>query len=231
MIDFYYSPTPNGWKIAIMLAETELSHKTILMDITEGDQFTPEFLRINPNGKIPAIVDHAGVDSATSVFESGAILTYLAQKTGRFGPTTSQERKDTSEWLFWQASNQGPMAGQLSHFVNYAPGGQDYSYQRYKGEFERTLAVLETRLADRSYISGDYSITDMMCFPWVFIAKPLGVSLGAFPRVAAWRGRIKQRPAVRTAIDLHKNAQFSKTSNAESNSILFNQTANHLVQK
>lgn len=228
MIDFYYSPTPNGWKVAIMLAETGLDHRTILMRLTEGDQLTAAFRKINPNAKIPAIVDHGGDTGPVSVFESGAILLYLANKTRRFGAPSGREEKELLEWLFWQAGNQGPMAGQLSHFVNYAPVGQDYSLKRYKGEFERTLGVLERRLKGRTYVLADYSIADMMIFPWVFISKPLGVNLENFPNVSAWRARIKQRPAVRDAINLHKDAQFSGSTSADENSILFNQTADHL---
>ena len=234
MIDFYYAPTPNGWKVAIMLAETGLPHRTVLLRLTEGDQLTPAFRAINPNAKIPAILDHdseehEGEDGGPqAVFESGAILLYLARKSGRFGPQTPREETECQAWLFWQAANQGPMAGQLSHFVNYAPAGQDYGLKRYRGEFERSLAVLEQRLAGRDYVLADYSIVDMMCFPWAFIAKPLGVSLDTFPRVSAWRQRIKTRPAVRQAIDLYKDAQFTGKTGAESNAILFNQSAEHL---
>lgn len=212
-----------------MLAETGLAHQTILVRLTEGDQLTPGFREINPNAKIPAIVDHDVEGTPVSVFESGAILLYLAEKSGRFGPSTPYERKEFNEWLFWQAANQGPMAGQLSHFVNYAPEGQGYAHERYKGEFERTLGVLETRLDARSYIFDAYSIADMMIFPWAFIAKPMGVALDAFPNVAAWRQRIKTRPAVRTAINLHKDAQFTETANAEQNAVLFNQSARHVM--
>lgn len=212
-----------------MLAETGLAHQTILVRLTEGDQLTPEFKALNPNAKIPVIVDHSASTSSISVFESGAILLYLAEKSGRFGPTTALERKEFNEWLFWQASNQGPMAGQLSHFVNYAPEGEDYAHSRYKGEYERTLAVLEARLEQREYIFDAYSIADMMIFPWAFISKPLGVSLDDFPNVSAWRHRIKSRPAVRDAINLYKDAQFSKTANAQQNAVLFNQSARHLM--
>lgn len=229
MIDFYYSPTPNGWKVAIMLAETGLAYKTILMRLTEGDQLKSDFLAVSPNAKIPAIVDH-GAEQPLAVFESGAILIYLSDKTGRFGARDAAEKKELTEWLFWQAANQGPMAGQLSHFVNYAPAGQSYSYNRYKGEFERSLAVLDRRLDGRSYILSEYSIADIMAFPWAFIAKPLGVALDRFPNVAAWRQRIKERPAVRSAINLHKDAQFSGSANATDNSVLFNQSADHLQQ-
>ena len=235
MIDFYFSPTPNGWKVAILLAETGLEHRTIHVRLTEGEQLTPAFRAINPNAKIPAIVDHdpgdAGEGGPVSVFESGAILLYLAEKAGRFGPSTPLERKEFNEWLFWQAANQGPMAGQLSHFVNYAPEGQSYAHSRYKGEFERSLAVLDSRLEDRDYIFRDYSIADMMIFPWAFIAKPLGVWLGDFPNVAVWRQRIKSRPAVQQAINLYKDQQFSKTASAEQNAVLFNQSARHVMSE
>jgi len=232
-IDFYYAPTPNGWKVAIMLEECALPYRTHLMQLSKGDQLTPAFRAISPNAKIPAIVDHDVPDDLNggkpvSVFESGAILFYLAEKTGRFLPRDPMGRKEALEWLFWQVGNQGPMAGQLSHFRNYAPKGEAYSLKRYAGEYERNLAVLDERLKGRAYILGDYSIADMIAFPWAFIAKPLGADLGDFPEVAAWRARIKARPAVRRAIDLHKDAQNRGQATAENNSLLFNQTAAQL---
>ena len=231
MIDFYYAPTPNGWKVAIMLEECGLEYRTILLALTAGDQFKPEYLAISPNAKMPAIVDHDGDEGQISVFESGAILMYLAEKTGRFMPSDAKGRKETLEWLFWQVGNQGPMAGQLSHFVNYAPAGEDYAKQRYLGEYERNLAVLERRLEGRDYILGVYSIADIIAFPWAFIAKPLSASLDAFPNVAAWRARIKQRPAVQNAINLHKSEQNrgADKATAETNNVLFNQSAAHLL--
>lgn len=230
MIDFYYAPTPNGWKIAIMLEECGLEYQTHLLKLNKGDQFSDEFMQISPNAKMPAIVDHDVDGEAVSVFESGAILLYLAETTGRFMPSNTLGRKETLEWLFWQAANQGPYAGQLSHFVNYAPKGQDYSLHRYGGEYDRNLAVLENRLADRDYVLGDYSIVDMICFPWILIVKGLGVSLGDFPNVANWRRRIKERPAVVKAINLYK-AERRRDDNAENNSLLFNQNASHLLKK
>jgi GSH-dependent disulfide-bond oxidoreductase len=231
MIDFYYAPTPNGWKVAIMLEECGLEYRTILLKLTAGDQFKPDYLAISPNAKMPAIVDHGGAEGPISVFESGAIMMYLAEKTGRFMPTDPKGRKETLEWLFWQVGNQGPMAGQLSHFVNYAPDGEDYARQRYQGEYERNLAVLERRLVGRDYILGTYSIADIIAFPWAFIAKPLSASLEPFPNVAAWRGRIKQRPAVQNAINLHKSEQNRgpDKATAETNNVLFNQSAAHLL--
>ena len=224
MIDFYFAPTPNGWKISIMLEECGLDYKTHLIRLIKGDQFEPEFLKISPNAKMPAIVDHDGEDGPVSVFESGAILLYLAEKTGRFAPTDKLGKKELMEWLFWQVGNQGPMAGQLSHFRNYAPEGQDYSFKRYHGEYERNLSVLERRLEGRDYILGEYSIADMISWPWVLIAKAIGVPLDDFPNVSAWRNRIKDRPAVRRGVDLLKDQQ-NKGHNAENAKLLFNQSA------
>ncbi len=238
MIDLYFAPTPNGWKAAIMLEECGLEYRAILMRLSEGGQFTPEFLSISPNAKMPAIVDHAPGpdwgDAPVTVFESGAVLLYLADKTGQFAPSPDdlRGRKALMEWLFWQVGNQGPMGGQLSHFRNYAPDGQrDYGFKRYLGEYDRNLGVLENRLEGRDYILGDYSIADMLAFPWAFIAKPLGASLDDFPRVADWRARIKSRPAVQRAIDLHKSQQNGGRHRADNNTVLFNQSAASLRPK
>jgi len=228
MIDFYFAPTPNGWKVGIMLEECGLAYHTHRLRLAKGDQLQPAFRAISPNAKMPAIVDHDVEGEPVSVFESGAILIYLAEKTGRFLPKDPLGRKEAMEWLFWQVGNQGPMAGQLSHFRNYAPKGEDYGLKRYSGEYERNLAVLDQRLEGRDYILGDYSIADMIAFPWAFIAKPLGASLEDFPNLAAWRGRIKERPAVRRAIDLHKSEQNRGQATAENNALLFNQSAAHL---
>lgn len=232
MIDLYFAPTPNGWKAAIMLEETGLDYRPILIRLSDGDQFSPEFLAISPNAKMPAIVDHAPEpawgDAPVTVFESGAILLYLADKTGQFAPPPGdpRARKEMMEWLFWQVGNQGPMAGQLSHFRNYAPEDErDYGFRRYLGEYDRNLGVLENRLEGRDYLLGDYSIADMLAFPWVFIANPLGASLDAFPRVTDWRARIKARPAVQRAIDLHKSEQNLGRHRADNNTVLFNQSA------
>ena len=225
MIDLYYWPTPNGWKVSIALEELELPYQTIPVNISQGDQFSPSFLAISENAKMPAIVDHDVAGDPVSIFESGAILFYLAEKTGRLMPANT--KKEMLEWLFWQTANQGPMAGQLSHFVNYAPDGQDYAKKRYTGEYDRNLGVLERRLSDREYILGEYSIADIISFPWVLIAKPLGASLDSFPNVQAWRSRIKERPAVRRGVDLMKDRQNRGEHNAQNNSLLFNQSAEH----
>ncbi len=224
MIDFYYWPTPNGWKVAIMLEECGLPYRMIPVNIGKGEQFEPAFLQISPNHRMPAIVDHDS-DPPVPVFESGAILLYLADKTGRFLPNDPLGRKEAMEWLFWQVGNQGPAAGQLSHFVNYAPAGQDYARQRYANEYDRCLGVLERRLEGRDYILGQYSIADMICWPWVLIAKPLGQPLDAFPNVAAWRQRVKQRPAVQAGVDLGKEFRRQGPPSEAERQVLFNQTA------
>lgn len=227
MIDFYYSPTPNGWKVGIMLEECELEYTTQLMSLVDGDQLKPEFLKINPNAKMPAIVDHGVDGEPVSVFESGAILLYLAEKTGKFAPTSALGKKELNEWLFWQVGNLGPMAGQYSHFRNYAPEDQPYSLKRYKGEYERCLAVMETRLEGRDFLLGEYSIADMISFPWVLIAKAVDVPLDDFPNLTKWRATIKDRPAVRKAVDLHRKVQ-NHGQTAKTNNILFNQDARHI---
>jgi GST-like protein len=224
MIDFYYWPTPNGWKVSIALEELAVDYQMLPVNIGRGDQFAPQFLAISPNNRMPAIVDHDVAGEPVSVFESGAILLYLAQKTGKLMSTDAQARKETLEWLFWQVGNQGPMAGQLSHFVNYAPTDQPYAKLRYANEYKRCLDVLEKRLTGRDYIVGEYSIADIICWPWVLIAKPLGQSLEEFPALSAWRQRIKQRPAVQRGVDLGKELRRSAPPSDEERRILFNQT-------
>jgi GST-like protein len=232
VIDFYYWPTPNGWKVAIMLEECGLPYQMIPIDIGKGAQFTPEFLAISPNNRMPAILDRDGTAAPVPVFESGAILFYLAEKTGRFMPLDPLGRKETLEWLFWQVGNQGPLAGQLSHFVNYAPEDEIYSRQRYANEYDRCLGVLERRLEDRPYILGDaYSIADMICWPWVLIAKPLGQSLDDLPNVARWRQAVKERPAVQRAVDLGKEFRRRAPPSEAERKILFGQTAKSVQER
>lgn len=232
MIDLYHTPTPNGWKAAIMLEECGLKYRANLLRLSEGDQFAADFLAISHNAKIPAILDHEPAPEwgkePVPVFKSGAILLYLAEKTGRFLPDAGdiRARKEMMEWLFWQVGNQGPMGGQLSHFRNCAPDGQkDYGFTHYLGEYDRNLGVMENRLTGRDWILDDYSIADMLIFPWAFIAKPLGSSLDDFPCVADWRARIKARPAVQRAIDLNKSDQNRGRHQVDNNSVLFNQSA------
>jgi GST-like protein len=224
MIDFYYWPTPNGWKVAIMLEECGLEYRTIPVNIGKGDQFKPQFLAISPNNRMPAIVDHDAPGGPLPIFESGPILMHLAKRAGRFMPTDPVGRKECLEWLFWQVGNLGPMAGQLSHFVNYAQGEHPYSHKRYADEYHRCLGVLEQRLEGREYILGmEYSIADMISWPWVLIAKPLGQDLDEFPNVSRWRSAVRDRPAVRRGVDLGKEWRRSAPPSDEERQILFNQ--------
>lgn len=230
MIDFYYWPTPNGWKISILLEELGLAYRTVPVDINAGDQFEPAFLAIAPNNRMPAIVDHAPPavygDAPVPVFESGAIARYLAHKTGRCYPTDARLAKEVDEWLFWQVGNLGPMGGQMSHFVNYAPGEHAYSEKRYRGEYHRCLGVLERRLAARDYLVGEiYTIADIVNWPWVLIAKAMGQPLDEFPRVADWRARIKQRAAVQRGVDLGKQWRGGQPKSEAARRRLFEQTA------
>ena len=227
MIDFYYWPTPNGWKVSILLEELGVPYTTIPVNISKGDQFKPEFLAISPNNRMPAIVDHDTGGAPMSVFESGAILWYLANKTGRFLPESEEGRKEVLEWLFWQTGNQGPMGGQLSHFVNYAPESVPYAKDRYAREYDRTLGVLDRRLEGREWIVGDaYSIADMISWPWVLIAKPLGASLEPYPNLSRWRRAIKERPAVQRGVDLLKDSRRTQGPDEAERKLLFEQTGN-----
>jgi len=230
VIDFYYWPTPNGWKVAIMLEECGLEYRVIPVNIGRGDQFKPEFLAISPNNRMPAIVDHDIDGEPVPVFESGAILIHLAERTGRFMPQSKRGIKETLEWLFWQVGNLGPMAGQLSHFVNYASGDHPYSHKRYADEYNRCLGVLERRLDGREFVVDDYSIADMACWPWVLIAKPLGQPLDEFPNVARWRETVKQRPAVQAGVDLGKDLRRSAPPTDDERRVLFNQTARGVLR-
>ncbi len=230
MIDFYYAPTPNGWKPAILLEELGVPYTLNLMALTKGVQFTPDFLKINPNAKMPAIVDHDADGGPLAVWESAPILMYLARTYKQFWPQGDWRFDlDLTQWMFWQTGNQGPMMGQLSHFKNYAPeDSKDYGFKRYKGESERALAVLERRLEGQTFIMGEvYTIADMQCFPWVFLAKKLGAPLDDFPNLTRWRQMMKERPAVQRAIDLGK-AGAQHDQNVSNNTVLFNQGAGHL---
>ncbi|MEJ6709880.1 MAG: glutathione S-transferase N-terminal domain-containing protein [Amylibacter sp.] len=224
-LDFYFWPTPNGWKVSILLEELGLPYTTHMLHIGKGEQFTPDFLAISPNNRMPAIVDHGVDGSPVSVFESGAIMWYLAEKTGQFISSDPIKRKETLEWLFWQTGNQGPMAGQHSHFFNYAPDSEKdgYAANRYAGEYKRCLGVLERRLEARNYIVDDYSIADMMCWPWVLIGKAMGLSLDDFPNVIAWRASIKDRPAVKRGVSLGKENRPSRPHTDVERKILFGQ--------
>jgi GST-like protein len=204
MIDLHFWPTPNGWKITIALEEMELPYRIIPVDIGRGEQFEPEFLAKSPNNRIPAIVDPdpPGGGGALSVFESGAILLYLAGKSGRFLPEAPHERYDVIQWLMWQVGGLGPMLGQHGHFALYAPVKIDYALDRYRREAERLYGVLDRRLADREHVAGDYSIADMAIWPWILTYKQQGIDLGAYPNVRRWYDALKERPALRRGYDV-----------------------------
>lgn len=205
MIDLYYWPTPNGHKVTVFLEEAGLDYTLKPVNIGKGDQFTPEFLRISPNNKMPVIVDHAPADGGAplSVFESGAILLYLAEKTGRFLPADARSRLDALEWLFWQVGGLGPMSGQMAHFSVYAQETIPYAIDRYKAEVRRLHRVLDQRLAEHSFVAGaEYGIADMASYPWFEVYGDLKPDYDAFPHLRRWQGAIAARPAVQRAYAL-----------------------------
>ncbi|AST80778.1 TPA: GSH-dependent disulfide bond oxidoreductase [Citrobacter farmeri] len=205
MIDLYYAPTPNGHKITIFLEEAALDYRLIKVDISRGNQFRPDFLAISPNNKIPAIVDHAPVDGGAplSLFESGAILLYLAEKSGLLLSGELRERHTTLQWLFWQVSGLGPMLGQNHHFNHFAPQAIPYAIERYQVETQRLYSVLNKRLETSPWLGGEhYSIADIACWPWVNAWQRQRVDLDMFPAVKNWAERIRSRPATERAMML-----------------------------
>ncbi|NYT46004.1 glutathione S-transferase N-terminal domain-containing protein [Alcaligenaceae bacterium] len=228
MIDLYYWTTPNGHKITMFLEEAGLPYTIHPIDIGKGDQFQPDFLRISPNNRIPAIVDHAPADGGdpVSIFESGAILLYLADKTGRYIPDTLRERNEVLQWLFWQMGGLGPMAGQNHHFNAYAPERVPYAIDRYVRETARLYGVLNKQLADREFIGGDYSIADMACYPWVVPHERQGQNLADFPALQRWFEAIAARPATIRAYEQAARINTRPSvSDEESRRILFGQDA------
>ena len=226
MIELYYWPTPNGHKITMFLEETGLPYEIRPVDIGRGEQFDPDFLKIAPNNRMPAIVDRAPADGGepVSVFESGAILLYLAEKTGRFLPGDLRGRTRVLEWLFWQMAGLGPMAGQNHHFAIYAPEKIPYAVERYVNETNRLYGVLDARLAGRDFVAGDYSIADMACYPWIVGHERQGQNLEDFPDLARWFARIRDRPATQRAYA--RGEPFKRPAvTEESRKILFGQTA------
>ncbi len=199
MIDLYYWPTPNGWKISIALEEMELPYNVIPVNIGRGDQFKDEFLKISPNNRMPAIVDQEpeGGGEPVSVFETGAILIYLAEKTGKFLPKDLRGRNEVIEWVMWQMGGLGPMLGQNGHFKFYATEQIPYAQERYSNEALRLFGVLDRRLEGREYICGEYSIADMACWPWIITYKQQEIDLDKFPNVRRWYDLCKTRPALR----------------------------------
>jgi GSH-dependent disulfide-bond oxidoreductase len=226
MIDLYYWPTPNGHKITIMLEECGLEYKVIPVNISTGEQFTEEFLRIAPNNRMPALVDHAPVGGGTAlkIFESGAMLEYLAQKTGKFMPGDVAGKYAVLQWLHWQMAGIGPMFGQAFHFTNYAPEKIDYAINRYTKEVERLLGVLDDELAAKAFVAGDYSIADMAIYPWVLPVDRFGLAIEDFPFVKRWRDNIAARPAVIKAYEeIAKQVPAPTPITDETRKIIFRQ--------
>jgi GST-like protein len=226
-IDLYYWPTPNGWKVTILLEELGAPYTVIPIDIGAGDQFKPDFLKISPNNRMPAIVDHepAGGGAPISIFESGAILQYLAEKHGKFWPQTPASRKyEVTQWLFWQMGGLGPMAGQAHHFRQYAPEPIQYGIDRYTNEVNRLYGVMNKRLQDREFLAGDYSIADMAAWPWVVPYERQGQNLDDFPNLKRWFETIKARPAVERGFAVGKELR-QPTMSEEAKKVLFGQRA------
>ena len=227
MIDLYYWPTPNGWKISIALEELGIAYRMIPVDIGRGAQFEPGFLAISPNNRIPAIVDRDPEDGGDpiSVFESGAILLYLAEKTGRLIPRDPRGRKQVIEWLMWQMGGLGPMLGQAHHFRAYAPERIEYAIDRYTKEANRLYGVLDKRLEGREYIAGDYSIADIACWPWIVPHERQGQKLEDTPHLHRWFERIRSRPAVLRGQELGRELREAGGMDEKAKQILFGQTA------
>ncbi len=228
MIDLYYWPTPNGHKITLFLEEAGLPYTIKAVNIGKGEQFEPSFLAIAPNNRMPAIVDHdpAGGGTPVSLFESGAILLYLAEKTGRFIPGDLRGRAEVLQWLFWQMAGLGPMLGQNHHFTAYAPEKIPYAIDRYVKETGRLYAVLDKRLADRAFIAGDaYTIADMASYPWIVPHERQGQTLDDFPNLKRWFDGIWARPTTKKAYQLGKQYQATVPTSEEARRILFGQDA------
>jgi GSH-dependent disulfide-bond oxidoreductase len=213
MIELYFAPTPNGWKITVMLEECGLPYTLFPVNITRGEQFKPEFLKLSPNGRIPAIIDQdpPGAGEPISVFESGAILRCLAEKAGRFYPADIRARYNVEQWLMWQMGGLGPMLGQNGHFLLYAPEKISYAIDRYGREAKRLYSVLDTQLGRTgAFIAGEYSIADIACFPWIMTHKAQGMSLDEYPHLKRWFADIRARPQVQKAVALGKSGKNLK---------------------
>ena len=228
MIELYYWPTPNGHKITMFLEEAGLPYEIVPINIGKGDQFKPDFLKIAPNNRMPAIIDRAPKDGGApvSVFESGAILEYLGDKTGKFFPADLRARNEVRQWLFWQMGGLGPMAGQNHHFAIYAPEKLPYAIERYVNETNRLYGVLNRRLADRPFVAGDYSIADMAAYPWIVPYKNQGQDLGNFTHLNRWFETIQNRPATIRAYEKGKAVNSAPPAMTdEARKVLFGQTA------
>ncbi len=227
-IELFFWPTPNGYKIVIMLEECGLSYAIRMVDITKGNQFDPAFLNIAPNNRIPAIIDPDGPDGKPiSIFESGAILQYLGRKTGKLYPKDERSRVEVDQWLHWQIGGLGPMAGQAHHFRQYAPKKIQYGLDRYTDEVNRLYGVLNHRLADRDYLVKNYSIADIASQPWVRMYRRQGQDMAEFPNIEAWLLRIKKRPAVIRAMEIGKAERhaFDLANDEKAKRLLFGQRA------
>jgi GST-like protein len=227
MIELYYWTTPNGHKITMFLEETALPYRIVPVNIGTGAQFDPAFLAISPNNRIPAIVDHAPQDGGgpLSVFESGAILLYLAQKSGQLLPADLRGRVQVTQWLFWQMAGLGPMAGQNHHFARYAPEKIPYAIERYVKETNRLYGVLNKRLAERAFLAGDYSIADIAAYPWIVPYEAQGQRLEDFPHLKRWFTAIHDRPATVRAYAKAATINTQNTLTEEAKRVLFGQTA------
>jgi GST-like protein len=225
MIDLHYWPTPNGWKISIALEELGIPYDVVPVNIGRGEQFKPEFLAISPNNRMPAIVDHAPVDGGPpiSIFESGAILVYLAEKEGRLMPADPRGRTEVLEWLMWQMAGLGPMLGQAHHFRQYAPEKIQYAIDRYTNEANRLYGVLDGRLKGREFICGEYSIADIACWCWTVPHQMQGQTLDDFPEIRRWYDTMKERPAVQRGFVV--GAELRGNMDEGAKKVLFGQTA------
>ncbi|MCH4892521.1 thiol:disulfide oxidoreductase [Sphingomonas sp. SFZ2018-12] len=227
MIELFYWPTPNGHKITMFLEEAGLDYRITPINIAAGEQFDPGFLKIAPNNRMPAIIDHAPADGGDpiSIFESGAILTYLADKTGKFCGATPRARIEVSQWLMWQMGGLGPMLGQNHHFSRYAPEKIEYAINRYVNETNRLYGVLDRRLAGRDFVAGDYSIADMAAYPWIVPHEAQGQNLADFPNLKRWFESIAARPGTKAAYAKAEGLNTTPVVTEESRKILFGQTA------
>ncbi len=226
MIELFFFPSPNGLKAAIALEECALEYRITRVNILRGEQFAPPFLAISPNNKIPALIDHDSAPGPLALFESGAILLYLAEKTGRFLPHALHARYEVLQWVFWQVAGLGPMAGQAHHFRAFASEHVPYGIKRYTDEVNRLYGVLDRRLQDREYIAGDYSIADMAVWPWIGPHRRQGQDLAQFPNIARWYDSVGRRPAVRAACALEPEVSADEAARK----FLYGQTARTLSE-
>lgn len=227
-IELYYWPTPNGWKITIMLEELSIPYEMKYINIGKGEQFEAGFLEIAPNNRMPAIIDPEGPGGKPiSIFESGAILQYLGRKFGKFYPSDERARVEVDEWLFWQVGGLGPMAGQAHHFRGYAPEKVPYAIDRYTNEVNRLYGVMNTRLAEREYLADNYSIADMASIGWVVPFERQGQDLNDFPNLQRWFEAMQARPAVQTGlkVGIEKREKSNLADDKEAQKVLFGQTA------